>query len=215
MRTVIELRRSRPSTRSRSSLTRVLALCWLLVTTPAMAGDSWHGIARDPSGLGLILPGGVWVSGDLTLSTTVPEGEPTTFEIDDVSLLARWEPTSRLALFGHLRLEDTAEFVEDEGWTTGGPQFIVERLYAEAFLTPDVAVRVGKVFTPYGLWNVISRTPLTWTVEEPAIIEGSFPRHATGLSLLYQKTWRGWSIDGTVYGPAQDEIAFNSREDIG
>jgi len=52
-------------------------------------------------------------------------------------------------------------------------------------------------------------------VEEPAVTENVFPQRATGLSLLYQKTWQGWSFDGTVYGPGQNEIQFRPSQDEG
>lgn len=188
----------------------------LLLAASAFADDTVvPGVARDPSGVGLILPGNLWLSGDATLTVEVPETQPTTFELDDMSLLARWEPLSRLAFFGELRLENLFEVVEGEGVLTSGGEMELERLYAEVLLTPSFSLRVGKVFTPFGLWNVISRGPLTWTVEEPAVTENVFPQRATGLSLLYQKTWRGWSFDATAYGPAQNQIQFRGAEDEG
>jgi hypothetical protein len=223
-RLVIELRRTvsaaaaaaRRSALGRASARVALALLVTLgaPSSPAAAGSD-VGMQRDPGGYGLILPGKLWVSGDLTLGTQVLEVGPASFEIDDVSLLARWEPTSRLALFGELRLEDLLEVTEGRGAESGDAEVVVERLYAEALVTPRLTLRVGKVFTPFGLWNVIHRAPLTWTVEEPAITEDVFPIHATGLSLLHQSTWRGWSLDATVYGPAQDEIHFQHPEDEG
>jgi hypothetical protein len=190
----------------------------LLVTAPSLAGSSDLRIARDPSGVGLILPGGLWLSGDVTLAVDVPEHQPATGEIDDVSLLARYEPLDRLALFGELRLEDIVEVVEGEGvqtgsTETGSAEVLVERLYAETLLAPQLSARLGKVYTPFGLWNVITRAPLTWTVDRPAVTEDVFPERATGLSLLYQTTWQGWSLDATAYGPAQDEISFRRTED--
>jgi hypothetical protein len=225
MRAVIELRRilrravaptrlRRPA--AAATLRRTLApLLVLLLTAPGIAGGPLRGIARDPSGIGLVIPGGLWISGDVTLAVEAPETGPVTGEIDDLSLLARYEPLSRLALFGELRLEDIFEVVEGEGVVTEGGEVVVERLYAEALLTPQLSLRAGKVFTPFGLWNVISRAPLTWTVEEPAVTENVFPQRATGLSLLYQKTWRGWSFDATAYAPGQNEINFYQTEDEG
>ena len=208
MRKVIEPRRM--------CWTAIVALALgLLLAASAPADTLIPGVARDPSGVGLILPGNLWLSGDVTLTLEVPETQPTTFELDDISLLARWEPYSRLAFFGELRLENLFEVEEQEGVITSGGELEIERLYAEALLTPTLSLRVGKVFTPFGLWNVISRGPLTWTVEEPAVTENVFPQRATGLSLLYQKTWRGWSFDTTVYGPAQNQIQFRDAEDEG
>lgn len=196
--------------RSRSPLlVAAVILSVLPFAAPAVADGRRFGIDRDPSGIGLLLPGNLWVSGDVTLTLDVPEQAPTSGEIDDVSLLARWEPTSRLALFGELRVEDLLEVAEGEGFITGEEQFLVERLYAELLLTPRLSLRVGKIFTPFGLWNVISRAPLTWTVEEPAVVEEMFPRRATGVNLIYQTSWHGWTFDATTYGPAQDEITVH------
>lgn len=207
MRIVMELRRRWRT----AALPMLLAL---LVGASAPAADTLvPGVSRDPSGVGFILPGNLWLSGDVTLTVEAPETQETTFELDDISLLARWEPYSRLAFFGELRLENLFEVTEHEGVITSGGDVEIERLYAEALLTPALSLRVGKVFTPFGLWNVISRGPLTWTVEEPAVTENVFPQRATGLSLLYQKTWRGWSFDATGYGPAQNQIQFRDAED--
>jgi hypothetical protein len=206
MRIVMELRR-----RLRAALVAIpLAL---LFAAPAPAADTLvPGVSRDPSGVGLILPGNLWVSGDVTLQVNVPENQATTFELEDLSLLARWEPYARLAFFSELRFEDMFEATEDEGVVTSGGQVEIERLYAEALLSPALSLRVGKVFTPFGLWNVISRAPLTWTVEEPAVTENVFPQRATGLTLVYQKTWQGWSFDATGYGPGQNQIQFRDAE---
>jgi hypothetical protein len=203
MRTVIELRR----------MWSIAVVPALLVTVLAASALAEPIVARDPSGVGIILPGNLWISGDATITVEAPETQPTTFELDDVSLLARWEPLSRLAFFGELRLENVFEVVEHEGVITSGGIVEIERLYAETLLTPELSLRIGKVFTPFGLWNVISRGPLTWTVEEPAITENVFPQRATGLSLVYQKTWRGWSFDATAYAPGQNQIQFREAED--
>jgi hypothetical protein len=191
----------------------LLLLLALLVVTPSVTTGSGLDVTRDPSGVGWHLPGRFWLSGDLTLSVEVPEGEPIVGELDDVSLLARWDPLERLGFFGELRLEDVVEVIEGEGAQTVGARVVPERLYAEVLLAPDLTLRLGKVFTPFGLWNVINRTPLTWTVEAPAITQGVFPQRATGLSLLYQATWRGWSFDATAYGPAQDAMTFGRAEE--
>jgi len=187
---------------------RVGLLVVLAVSMSSCAAGSrvpswWH-----PAGGGSNLPGGIWIAGDVTLAGGVPEEREASFEVDDLRLLARYEPTARLALFGDLRVEDLVEVVEGRGVETDDREVVIERLYAEALLTPSLTLRLGKIFTPFGLWNVIHRAPLTWTVEEPAATEDVFPTHTTGLSLLLQTTWYGWSFDATMYGPAQDELTL-------
>lgn len=186
-------------------------LLGLSTSSPARPVES-DGIRWDP-GHGITFPHGLWLAGDLTFDGDLLEHEPASAELNDVSLLARWEPIDRLSFFGELRLDDVFEFVNGEGANSGTYDLTVERLYAEALLTPTVTLRVGEVYTPFGLWNVVRRAPLTWTVERPAITESVFPQHATGLSLLYQATWQGWSVDATTYGPAQDELSFRRRDD--
>jgi len=225
MRLVIELSRTlRALARAARRRTPSLAsLRWVLVVLavlalPAAAGaesSEWR-IRRDPAGDGILLPGGLWVAGDLTVGVEVPDDgpeRPALAEIDDVSLLLRYEPTSRFSIFSELRLEDLVDLVEAEGVHTGDVEFAFERLYAEALLTPALTLRVGKVFTPFGLWNVTHRAPLTWTVDEPAVTDRVFPKHATGFSLLYRTTWHGWSFDATAYGPAQDELKFQRSDE--
>jgi hypothetical protein len=193
----------------------ILALLLSGLTAAAGAASLASPIGRYSAGEGITLPWGLWLAGDLTVGGEVPEHGPAAAEIDDVRLLARWEPTPRLSLFTELRLEDTLEIVEAEGVNTGDVEFLAERLYAEVLLTPTVTLRLGKVFTPFGLWNVIDRAPFTWTIEEPAIVEDVFPTRATGLTLLHRTTWHGWTLDATAYGPAQDAFRFQRSEGVG
>jgi len=186
-------------------------LVGLSTSSPAGPVES-DGIHWDP-GYGITAPYDLWLAGDLTFDGDLLEHEPATAELDDVSLLARWEPTDRLSFFGEARLDDAFAFVNGEGANSGNWDLTVERLYAEVLFTPTVTLRFGEVYTPFGLWNVVRRAPLTWTPERPAITEAVFPQHATGLSLLYQATWHGWSVDATTYGPAQDELSFRQRDE--
>jgi hypothetical protein len=164
---------------------------------------------------GILLPSGLWIAADVSAEATVPEKGPAAVAFDDLSLLARWEPTTRLALFGELRVEDVVDAVEGEGVNTRDGQVELERAYLEALLTPTMTIRLGRTFTPFGLWNVIRRAPLAWTVERPAATEDMFPEHSTGLSVLHRTTWRGWTFDATAYGPVQDEPPLQHSEEKG
>lgn len=206
-----ETPRRRPA-RSRGGTALVVALG--LVVGGATAGGASEARTGWSPGNGVLLPHDLWLAGDVTVATEVLEENASAVSIDDISLLARWDATSRFALFGELRLDDIWEAVEGEGSITGAGDVTVERLYAELLLSPHVTLRAGKFYTPFGLWNEIRRAPLTWTVERPAVTQNVFPQHATGLSLLYQTTWQGWSFDATAYGPAQDELRFR-RADAG
>ena len=166
-------------------------------------------------GEGAFLPDHLWVAADLNFGVEIPEKGPDVVEIDHLSLLMRWEPTPRLALFGELRVEEPFHVIEGEGPSTSDAELSVERLYAEVLLTQTLTLRIGKVFTPFGLWNPVHRAPLLWTVEEPAIADGTFPTATTGLSVLHRTTWEGWSFDSTLYGPTQDEVTSRHTDERG
>jgi hypothetical protein len=201
--------------RTATSALRVLAamLLALGLAAPARGESSAWRMGDYSIGNGLTLPHGLWIAGDVTLHGQVPEHGPSTVELDDLSFLARWEATTRLTLFAELRMENFFEAVAGEGVTPSQWQFVFERLYAEVLVTPAFTLRLGTVYTPFGLWNVVRRSPFTWTVEEPAISDDVFPNHSTGLSLLYQTTWRGWSFDATAYGPIQDAARWGHPSD--
>jgi hypothetical protein len=133
--------------------------------------------------------------------------------LDEVDLLLRYEPMPRLSFFSETRLDNTVIFEESRGVETGSGDLSIERLYADILLTPQLTLRAGKLLTPFGLWNVIRRAPLSWTVERPPVTEKTFPEHTTGLSLTYQTTWHGWSFDATGYGPAQDQLSFRQSDE--
>src|SRR5262249_3432525 len=156
IRVVIELPRARRTGAVRVVASVLLALCF---GASAGAESSADAIRGGSIGNGIELPHRLWIAGDVTFHGQVPEQAASRVEIDDLSLLARWEPTKRLTLFGELRMEDFFEAVAGEGVTQSQWQFVFERLYAEALVTPALTLRLGTVYTPFGLWNVVRRSP--------------------------------------------------------
>lgn len=188
----------------------------ILTACPGRAGAGPPGgdVGENWGADGYLLPGtGLWLGGDATLDGMVPQHEPSSLTLDDVSLLLRWEPTPRLAFFTELKVDELFTLTESEGAQRGSRVFSIERLYLEWAATPELTIRAGKFLTPFGLWNVIRRAPLAWTVERPVVTDRLFPEHTTGLQLLYQTTWQGWSLDATGYGPAQEELDLQGGVD--
>jgi hypothetical protein len=157
----------------------------------------------------------IWLGGDLTVLGTVPEGGPAKLELDDINLLVRVDPLPRLSFFSETRLENTFKITAGQGPEVDSSDIFIERLYLDWLATPHLTIRLGKFLTPFGVWNQIRRAPLTWTVDRPLVTEKTFPEHTTGIGLIYQATLHGWSIDGTVYGPAQDALPLRSSTESG
>lgn len=186
---------------------------WVALLMAATCVASPPALIRGRLGEGYTLADQLWVAGDVTLVVLAPDHGPTSGEIDDASLLLRWEPTPRLSFFNETRIAETLSAVEGQGLQTGSGDIEIERLYGEWLVTPHLTVRGGKFLTPIGLWNEVRRAPLTWTVERPAATDMLFPEHATGLDLIYLTTWRGWTIDATAYGPAQNTLTFRGPDE--
>ncbi len=190
--------------------------CWLLTVgsaSTAPAGEPTP-LQSDADFAGGFHVGdtGLWLGGYTTMEGEVPESGPAKVGLADLGLLARYELTPRLSFFTELDLDDTVTLVEHSGLERGSKILLLERLYFEWAATPAVTLRVGKFLTPFGLWNVVRRAPLTATVERPVATQDAFPEHTTGVSLLYQATRGGWSFDATGYGQGQDELVRGASD---
>lgn len=76
---------------------------------------------------------------------------------------------------------DFTNFSRGTRW--GG--IVVERVYAEYDLTPNLTVRAGRWLTPYGIWNIDHGSPAILGTFRPYIIgEQFFPEHQTGVDVF-------------------------------
>jgi len=152
------------------------------------------------------------MSGFMNLTGEIPESGPANATPDDLAILVRYQPYAKLALFNETAFDDAVLVEDGRGVHTGHDVVSLQRLYLEVAPTPSLTIRAGKLLTPFGLYNLIRRAPLTWTVERPVSTEQAFPVHTTGMSVAYQTTKSGWTLDATAYGQAQDELVRRSDE---
>jgi hypothetical protein len=200
-----------------SELRPILASLFVVLAmgSPILAADGGGGWDLGPDGTAggyRVGDTGLWVGGYASIEVEVPQSEPLDVQLGDLGLLLRYELTPTLAFFNETDLEDTVSLVEGSGVERGSRVLLLERLYLDWAATPELTFRFGKVLTPFGIWNVIRRAPLTWTVDRPTAVENAFPDHITGLSVLYQTTRHGWSVDATAYGQAQDELVRGASD---
>ncbi len=195
-----------------------LLAAWLFASVVIVSmswANSADSAAGSPEGAGgeYSLHGGrLWLGGYVTLDGTVPESDRASLELGDLGLLVRYELTPTLAFFNETDLVDTVTLVEHDGLQRGSKVLLLERLYFDWSVAPELTLRVGKFLTPFGIWNVIRRAPLTWTLDRPVATQSAFPEHTTGFSVLYQATRGGWSLDATAYGQAQDELVRGASD---
>jgi hypothetical protein len=73
---------------------------------------------------------------------------------------------------------------------------VIERVYVEYDLLPNLTIRAGRWLTPYGIWNVDHGSPVIIGTERPYIIgEKFFPEHQTGLHLFGHHYHDGYKIE--------------------
>lgn len=172
-----------------------LAGACLLALVPAWAGNYNLGEG--------VTAGPVNIAGYLNLVAEAPRGDAHQLIVDDLSLFVG----ARFNRYFNPFFE--AEFSGASLWREGHPpfsdnhpDFVVERLYNDTTLTPDLTLRVGKMLTPVGEWNNIHAAPLVATTTRPLTTKRAFPEYASGLALQYAGSEDGWPEAQLYWQPA-------------
>ncbi len=115
-----------------------------------------------------------------------PEGEQKSLALGDLSLFVSghfgrfFNPFTEAEL-ANLNIVSSGA----PGRDRGDGDLVLERLYNDSYLTPSTTLRLGKMLTPVGEWNVIHAAPLELSTVRPAVTYRDFSEYATGLSVLY------------------------------
>lgn len=124
---------------------------------------------------------------------------PWSFDVSDLSLFVTWDNGSRLRFFSELEVEDVLTAGEHQGLTAKAAGFRLERLYLDYLINDNLTVRIGKILTPIGQWNLIHADPLVWTTNRPVATDNLFSEHATGIMLHGNVPIGTRSLDYSVY----------------
>ena len=124
---------------------------------------------------------------------------PWSFDISDLSLFVTWDNGSRLRFFSELEIEDALTAGESRSLTTKAADFRLERLYLDYLVNENLTVRIGKILTPVGQWNLIHADPLVWTTNRPVATDNLFSEHATGIMLHGYIPVGKRSLDYSIY----------------
>lgn len=114
------------------------------------------------------------------------------------NLFVFYSPVSFARLFADLEIP------------TGG----FERVHLEASLNDAVNLRVGKLLTPFGRWNVSHIEPLVWTASEPLLVETVFDDTVSGAMLHGTLFPSGGALSYSVYGSLFEPINADSDEAV-
>jgi hypothetical protein len=126
---------------------------------------------------------------------------PWSLNVSDVSLFVTWDNGSRLRFFSELEAEDSFRAGQQyQGLTTSKAGFRLERLYLDYLVNDNLTVRIGKILTPVGQWNLIHADPLVWTSTRPIATDNLFSEHVSGIMLHGTVPIGEQSLEYSVYG---------------
>jgi hypothetical protein len=108
---------------------------------------------------------------------------PWSFDISDLSLFVSWDNGSKFRFFSELEVEDVLTAGEHQNLSTKAADFRLERLYLDYLVNENLTVRIGKILTPVGQWNLVHADPLVWTTNRPVSTDNLFSEHASGIML--------------------------------
>jgi hypothetical protein len=125
---------------------------------------------------------------------------PWSLELSDLSLFVTWDTGSKLRFFSEIEIEEGLHVGQYTGLTTRDGYFKLERLYLDYLVNDRVTVRIGKMLTPVGQWNLLHVDPLLWTTTRPVATENLFSEHVSGVMVHGTIPFGDQSVDYSVYG---------------
>lgn len=102
--------------------------------------------------------------------------------VDELSLFASGEINRYINPFIEVELAKPAIWESGHGVQFNQSYLVLERLYNDFEFTENDTVRIGKMLTPVGEWNMIHAEPLVWTTIRPVSTYYSFSEFTSGLS---------------------------------
>lgn len=125
-------------------------------------------------------------SGYANVVTESPAGGRAQLIVDDLSLFVTGRINRWVNPFFEAEIAGATLAQENSGLFSGrAPNIILERLYNDSYLTNNLSLRIGKMLTPVGEWNLIHAAPLIWTTTRPLTTYRGFNEYTSGLALLY------------------------------
>lgn len=105
---------------------------------------------------------------------------PTRLELDDLSLFAGGRISQWFNPFAEVELSKHTLIQQGGGAVQG--DVIVERFYSDAIFSEHETLRVGKMLTPLGDWNLVHAAPLIPIITRPYTTARGFASYTSGVS---------------------------------
>lgn len=125
-------------------------------------------------------------------------GEPMGFRMHHLSLFFQKKISQKWRFFSEVEFEDALKHEFEEGVVSEGEvwgNLFVEAVNFDYQWRPEATVRIGRFFTPAGIWSVDHYPPFVTTQERPGHIRKIFPQLTDG-AMLYGTLRMGASFIG-------------------
>ncbi len=145
--------------------------------------------------------GNYYLSGYTNIELIDRFGTPAKLDVDDLSLFAgghvnRWvNPFAEVELSKHTLLR--------QGGGAANGDVIVERFYNDITLSEHDTMRVGKMLTPLGDWNLVHAAPLIPIITRPYTTSRGFAAYASGLTWMHEP---GGGVNWQLYWQPDNEL---------
>lgn len=151
---------------------------------------------------------GSWnISGYSSIEVNVPNQHAANFTVDDVALFIHGRVNRYINPFFEGEYSNQAIWVNGDGvFSSGAGHFVLERLYNDILFTDTLSLRMGKMLTPMGEWNLIHAAPLVATTIRPLTTYINFSKFATGILFNYVAEQHSSLPSATVYYQPDEEL---------
>lgn len=148
-------------------------------------------------GQGMLLGQDFFLSGYGNLVLDAPKGGPSALSADDLSLFVSGQVNRWVNPFFEIELSGATLLQEGSGPRSNG-YVIPERLYNDLHMTESGTLRIGKMLSPVGDWNLIHAAPLVPISTRPLATYRGFSEYISGVSWLHEDA-RGNGPDWQLY----------------
>lgn len=152
-------------------------------------GQGWHA-------------GNYYLSGYTNIEVIDRFGAPAKLELDDLSLFAGGRVNRWINPFTEVELSKHTLIRQGGGRENG--DVIVERFYNDSTLSEHDTLRIGKMLTPLGDWNLVHAAPLIQIITRPYTAARGFHAYTSGLSWAHDPE-EGMAPDLQLYWQPDNE----------
>jgi hypothetical protein len=133
-------------------------------------GQGWHGEKY-------------YLSGYANVEVVDRFDRPTRLDLDDLSLFAGSRVNQWVNPF--MEVELSKHTLVQQGGNPQHGDVIVERFYNESSISEQSDIRIGKVLTPLGDWNLVHAAPLIPIITRPYTTARGFDSYMSGITWLH------------------------------